>query len=195
MFGDLPFTPIQAFRIIVHHWTTVQPYANSGRLRYSSSNRVLNCCSVDSTGKARPKIISTSPFQNAKDRHIGLGFYRQADKSLHPLEANMYRVLFWVILITLFWLGLFVIPRILVRRAVLQVVRIFRQRHALCSETPKAVEELGLAPQSLVDRLFKPRDYKPYALQLLISSGVIRLTEGGRMCLLEDELPELQRVK
>jgi hypothetical protein len=102
-------------------------------------------------------------------------------------------LLFWMVLLTLFLMGFFVIPRILLRRAISQVVRIFRDHHSLCSEIPKTVEELGLTPQSLMDRLIKPRDYKPYALQVLINAGVIRQGKEGKLCLLEEGLPELSK--
>ncbi len=107
------------------------------------------------------------------------------------METNTARVLSWVILLVLFWLGVFVIPRIMLKRALFQVMGIFRETHSLCSETPKTPAELGLAPQSLMDRMFKFRDYKPYALQVLIRSGIVRLTGGGRVCLLEDKIPNL----
>ncbi len=111
------------------------------------------------------------------------------------MEATtMSNLLFWMILITLFWVGFFVIPRVMVRRAVLQVLNIFRQSHTLYSEIPKTVEELGLEPRGLTDRLFRSRDYKPYALQILINSGMVRLTEGGKMCLLENKTPEFQQT-
>ncbi len=107
------------------------------------------------------------------------------------MEANTSRLLFWIILLTVFWLGLFVLPRLLLRRAILQVIRIFRDSHSLCSETPKTANELGLASQSMMDRLFRPRDYKPYALQLLVRSGMVRLSGEGKMCLLEDKMPKV----
>jgi hypothetical protein len=104
-------------------------------------------------------------------------------------------LLFWIVLLTLFWMGFFVIPRILLRRAISQVIRIFRNHHSLCSESPKTIDELGLTPQSLMDRLVKPRDYKPYGLQVLINAGVVHRTQEGKLCLLEERLPELLRRK
>ncbi len=99
-----------------------------------------------------------------------------------------------MILLALFWIGLFVIPWVLLKRAILQGVSIFQKSHSLCSESPKTAAELGLARQSLTDRLFKARDYKPYALQLLIKSGMVRLTEAGKMCLMEDKVPNFLKT-
>jgi hypothetical protein len=104
-------------------------------------------------------------------------------------------LLFWMVLLALFWMGFFVIPRILLRRAISQVISIFRKNHSLCSESPKTVDELGLAPRSLFERFFKPRDYKPYGLQLLINAGIVYRTEDGKLCLLEEKLPGLMKHK
>ncbi len=95
----------------------------------------------------------------------------------------------WVILLVLFYVGFGIIPRLLLRQAVSQVVERFRESHTLCSEGLKTANELGLGPQSLTDQLFRFRDYRPYALQALIKFGVVRVTEEGKMCLLEDKLP------
>ncbi len=108
------------------------------------------------------------------------------------MEPNSANLLFWMMLLTFFWIGLFLIPQMMLRRAVLEVLNIFHQSHSLCSENPKTVDELGLTSQSLTGGLFKPRDYKPYALQMLIKSGMVRLTGEGKMCLWDDKLSELQ---
>jgi hypothetical protein len=68
---------------------------------------------------------------------------------------------------------------------------IFHQSHSLCSESPKTAGELGLTPQSLMDRMLRPRDYKPYALWLLIKLGIVRLSGDGKMCLPEDKILRL----
>ena len=99
-------------------------------------------------------------------------------------------VLYIAALLLLFVVGFFVIPNILLKRAVSQVIRIFRQHHCLCPHGSKTVEELGLKPPGLVDRMLKTRDYKPYALQMLIKTGVVRQTEDQRLCLSEEKLAE-----
>ena len=107
---------------------------------------------------------------------------------METLPANF---VFVAILLTLVWLGLFIIPIYLLRRAIFQVIRIFRINHSLCSEGPKTVEELGLMPVSFMDRFSKPRDYKPYALQFLLKSGVVRQDQDGFLCLSEEKLDEV----
>jgi hypothetical protein len=108
------------------------------------------------------------------------------------MQAQILNLVSWVILGMLSWLGLFVIPAFLLRRAIRQVISMFRRNHSLCSESPKTVHELGLARQSLMDRFWKPRDYKPYALQFLVGAGVVRETEDARLCLLEDKMGQIR---
>ena len=107
------------------------------------------------------------------------------------METPSVSFVFVAVLLILVWLGLFIIPIYLLRRAIFQVVRIFRINHSLCSEVPKTVVELGLTPVSLMDRFSKPRDYKPYALQFLLKSGVIRQDQAGSLCLSEEKLDEV----
>lgn len=111
------------------------------------------------------------------------------------METGSINPTYWVILLMFFWLGFFVIPGFLLRRTISRVISIFRRNHSLCSESPKTVDELGLVPQSLMDGFFKLRDYKPYALQFLVKGGVVRETEDGKLCLLEERVVEFSRGK
>jgi hypothetical protein len=42
-----------------------------------------------------------------------------------------------------------------------------------------------------MERFMKPRDYKPYALQILTRQGVLCQTEDGRLYLSEEKLNEV----
>jgi hypothetical protein len=85
-------------------------------------------------------------------------------------------------------LGLFFIPRWLVRRASHQVIKIFRKHNATDSKTARTIDELGLRPPGVLDRMMRRRDYKPHALNALIQAGVIQVTEDGRLYLSEEKL-------
>lgn len=85
-------------------------------------------------------------------------------------------------------LGLFVIPRWRLKRAVRQVIAIFRQNSALDKKTAKTIDELGLKPRGAMEGLFRGRDFKPYALNALTKAGIIQGTEDGRLYLTEDVL-------
>ncbi len=76
------------------------------------------------------------------------------------------------------------------RRALEAVVRIFREEEALEEETAKNLEELGLTPQSFIERLYRVRDYRPYALQLLQGQEVVQETPEGRLYLSQEKLAQ-----
>jgi len=83
---------------------------------------------------------------------------------------------------------LFFVPRWLMRRAARQVVRIFRKSNATDSKTARTVDELGLRPLGVLERMMRRRDYKPQALNALMQAGVIQVTEDGRLYLSEENL-------
>ncbi len=103
------------------------------------------------------------------------------------METFLVNFLAFVVMFMLLALA-FVLRTLLMRRAVFKVIGILRKRHSRCSETPKTRDELGLTPPDLLDRFTKPKDYKPYALQALIEADAVRVTEGEKVCLVEEKL-------
>jgi hypothetical protein len=85
------------------------------------------------------------------------------------------------------------LSRFLLRKAVRDVVSLFRRQGATSPATAATLEELGLA-RSPFDRIFRLRDYRPTALRLLAQANIIRNAEEGRLYLSEDELKR-SRVK
>ena len=96
--------------------------------------------------------------------------------------------LFILLIIILAILGFFVLPRIRIRRAVNQVVAIFERNNALDVMSAKTIDELGLRPPTFLEGMLRIRDFKPYALQILMKDDVIRQTDGGRLYLSQDQL-------
>jgi hypothetical protein len=86
---------------------------------------------------------------------------------------------------------LFVIPRWLMRRAARQVIRIFRAQNATDSKNARTIDELGLRPPGMMERMMRRRDYKPQALDALVQVGVVKVTEDGKLYLSEEKLTEL----
>ncbi len=74
------------------------------------------------------------------------------------------------------------------KRAVNQVVAIFERNNALDLRSAKTIDELGLGPPTFLEGMMRMRDFKPYALQLLMKADVVRHTDGGRLYLLQDKL-------
>ncbi len=93
-----------------------------------------------------------------------------------------------MLIIILAILGFFVLPRIRIRRAVSQVVAIFERKNALDVRSAKTIDELGLRPPTFLEGMLRMRDFKPYALQILMHTEVVRQTDGGRLYLAQDKL-------
>ena len=96
--------------------------------------------------------------------------------------------LFILILVILAILGFWVLPRMRIKRAVNQVVAIFERNNALDARSAKTIDELGLRPPTLLQGMMRIRDFKPYALDILMKADVVRQTDGGRLYLSQDKL-------
>ena len=97
----------------------------------------------------------------------------------------------WVIiaiLIIVLLVALFVLPQFMLKRAVKQVIRIFRENNAIGPKNAKSAEDLRLQQKGMVERMMRPRDYKPRALQFLMSQEIVQMTEDGKLYLLEEKL-------
>lgn len=83
-----------------------------------------------------------------------------------------------------------IVPRWLLRRAARQVIKIFREHNATDSKNARTIDELGLRPPGMMERMFRGRDYKPYALNALMKAEIIQQTEDGRLYLSEEKLTD-----
>jgi len=97
--------------------------------------------------------------------------------------------LFILLIVILAILGFLVLPRIRIGRAVDQVMAIFERNNALDVRSAKTIDELGLRPPTFLEGMLRMRDFKPYALQMLMHTEVVRQTDGGRLYLAQDRLP------
>jgi hypothetical protein len=95
-----------------------------------------------------------------------------------------------VLLFAVLLLAILIIPRWLLKRAIRQVIRIFRKHNATNAKNAKTIDELGLRPRGFMQGMFRGRDYKPYALSLMMKAKVVRETEDGRFYLSEERLRE-----
>lgn len=84
--------------------------------------------------------------------------------------------------------GAVYISRWLVKRGMRHVVLAFRERGATDYEHAVTAQELGVVRGRLYDRMFKIRDYKPDALNILLQADVVQMTEEGRLYLSEENL-------
>ncbi len=81
----------------------------------------------------------------------------------------------------------FVASNFLMKRAIRDVLKMFRAGQAFTPETAKFQDELGFKRRSFIQ--FKAlRDYKPTALQILIRNNIVQVTEEGKVYLSEEAL-------
>ena len=93
-----------------------------------------------------------------------------------------------VILVIVLLVAMFVVPQFLIARAMKKVIKIFRENNAVGVRHAKTAEELGLEQKGMLDRLMKPRDYKPRALQYLMQVNIVDMTEDVKLYLMEENL-------
>ena len=91
--------------------------------------------------------------------------------------------------------GSLYIRTLLTRRAIFKVIEIFYQHHALGIKDAKTRHELRLERPDFVQRMMRPRDYKQYALQILIRREIICEDERGRLYMVEERLDQNLRSK
>jgi hypothetical protein len=97
----------------------------------------------------------------------------------------------WVtiaLLIIVLLLAMFVVPQFMIRRAIKAVILIFRKNGATGPKNAMAIEELGLQQKGMFERMMRPRDYKPRALQFLMQHEIVQMTNDGKLYLAEDKL-------
>ena len=95
---------------------------------------------------------------------------------------------FLAVIIGVTLLAALVIPQLLLRRAVPQVISILREHGATSAATAVRADEVGLAAQSIWERALKRRDYKPKALMGLVQLGVVEISDDGGVYLDEAAL-------
>ena len=100
----------------------------------------------------------------------------------------MNDVLIIIILIVVFLAAFLAIPNLMTRRAIGAVIKIFRKHNAIGIENARTIDELGLRPPSLMQRMMSRRDYKPRALEVLLRTGIVIITEDGKLYLSEKKL-------
>jgi hypothetical protein len=83
---------------------------------------------------------------------------------------------------------IFVLPQIMLRRAISSVIRTFRQSKAVGAQKAKTIDELGLRPKSMMQAIFRGTQYKTTALLVLRNAAVIESTEDSKLYLSEENL-------
>ena len=84
--------------------------------------------------------------------------------------------------------ALFLIPTLMTKRAMHQVIRILKRTGTTDPENAKSIIELRLNPPSFRERIMRARDYKPKALDFLINLQIVLYSEDGGIYLSEKNL-------
>jgi hypothetical protein len=111
------------------------------------------------------------------------------------VTGNIISVLLIVILVIVVLGGTFYLRTVFTRKAIFKVVKIFYQHHALGMNDAKTLHELGLERPDFLQRMMKARDYKQYALEILVKRGIINMKEDGRVYMVEEKLDQELRAK
>ena len=106
-----------------------------------------------------------------------------------------YNLLLFLTLIILTLGGILSLYAFQSKRALFKVLGIFCQHGALGIRDAKTLRELGLESPDFFQKMVRPRDYKQYALQILIKRGMVSVTEDGKLFLVEDNLDQRLREK
>ncbi len=101
---------------------------------------------------------------------------------------DLQGILFIILMVILFILSVIFLPYWLIMRTVPKVIRTFRQKNAVGEKNAMTIEELDLKPKSIFQKMFARRDYRQNALQFLIRSDVVDITEEGKFYLNEEKL-------
>ena len=100
-----------------------------------------------------------------------------------PAESIIFALIAAGILTFSLWLSAF-----MTQRAMFRVIERFCRNNALKVQGARTLDELDLNPPTFFQRLTQMRDYKPYALKILIQQGIVKTTPDGKLYLIEEKL-------
>ncbi|MBA7485584.1 hypothetical protein ES707_21132 [subsurface metagenome] len=100
----------------------------------------------------------------------------------------MSNVLLIVLLVVCILLALIGIPYMMTKRALNRVIKVFQRSNTIDFSTAKTIDELGLRPRTMLQNMFRSRDYKPQALNFLMKAEIIVVTDDGKLYLSEEKL-------
>jgi hypothetical protein len=103
------------------------------------------------------------------------------------MNQSVSAVIIFVLVIVLLIFIAIVVSNLLMKRALRNVIKMFRDKQALSPETAKYQDELGIKPKSFF-QFGMWRDYRIYALQILLKNQIVQMTEGRRIYLSEQAL-------
>jgi hypothetical protein len=116
-------------------------------------------------------------------------------KELFPVIGEGVKLFLFFVAMVLAFAGVLYIRAFFTKKAIFRVIEIFYQRNAVGINGAKTLHELGLEPPDFFQRITRRRDYKQYALQILIRKGFVLEKEDGKVYLAEERLDDDLRRK
>ena len=107
---------------------------------------------------------------------------------VYTQQDIMNDVLLIVLIIVFILLAMLGIPYMMTKRALGRVIKVFQKSNAIDFSTAKTIDELGLRPRTMLQNMFRSRDYKPQALNFLMKAEIVIATDDGKLYLSEDKL-------
>jgi hypothetical protein len=104
---------------------------------------------------------------------------------------SMQEVFFLIIIVVFGLLIWLLVPQLMIKHAIKNIISIFLARQALDIVSAKTPKELGLEPSPFSGFGLR-RDWKPNALNELLKAGIILTTDDGRLYLSERKLLEIK---
>jgi hypothetical protein len=111
------------------------------------------------------------------------------------VTGDNVKVFLSFVVMVLAFAGVLYVRAFFTRRAIFKVIEIFYQHNALGITGAKTLQELGLERPDFLQRMTRRRDYKQYALQILVKRGIILEGEDGKVYLAEERLDQDLRKK
>ena len=99
----------------------------------------------------------------------------------------------WVAVIVVFIVVYYAASMFTIKRNVVKVIKVFEEKNALTAKTAASAESLGIRKQGFLERAIKMRDNKIYALQFLISAGIVITTSDGKYYLNKKKMAAFRR--
>ena len=101
----------------------------------------------------------------------------------------------FLLILSITLLGSILLFTLMTRKAIPRVIETFYEHKALDFNSAKTLRELGLERKDFLRKLIGLRDYKQYALKVLIRTGAIRVIRDERLYMLEGGLNQYVRFK
>ncbi len=94
-------------------------------------------------------------------------------------------VIFFVLMVAVLLLSVFVYLPWRIKRAGKSIIRTFRKLNATSPQSAVTFDKLGIRLRSFWSLSLRPKDFKKEALDAMVRTGIIQMTEDSKLYLVE----------